>query len=666
MAGERSSVLSFVSIAVLIVSGAFVLTAFGWYAALNALIPFLIGLVWLAVFATACWGAGDLVCRRWFRPDTAWLERVVMQLLVGTAVVAAAAGVLALAHLLKPVPLLMILGGFGCHGALRIYRSGSDLSIDMRAPSSWWWLVVGIAGGLSLAAATTFAPFYDQWHYHLGFPYQWLRAGTPVTFARQAYSYFPSNMGLLYLYGLAGPGPWAAQVVHWWMGALTAGGAAIVARRLGAPSGGQVLAAAMFAATPSVVQVGALAASDLGVAAFATGSVIALLRMKSDSRRTAFWAAVSGGFAGLAAGTKYLALASVVVPTSIAVAFIAIAAAPRGSSRLRLSLRALVPFVVVLLVVAAPWYARNALQTGNPVHPYFASIMGQSEGDTSTADDRVASGIGSFTFDRGTVTNALFLGTFDRRGHAGDIGPVHLWLTPLVLLWMWRHRENGDALVVFGVLILGLGVWAVGPPLGRYLLPTLALTSAVAATSWSEIVGRLGRPTRHLLSAFLFVLLAANCNPVRGEYLGPQLAAFLGFQTDEQYLQDNCTQLPAFRAANTGLPTDARVLLLGEPRAYGLDRDLVVEDQFRTPLLVELAESAGSAVEIRQQLEGMGITHVLWNGAEAERIADAEGRTEYLACSSPDARARLERFLADEIQSVADGPWWKIGVLAPR
>jgi hypothetical protein len=164
----------------------------------------------------------------------------------------------------------------------------------------------------------------------------------------------------------------------------------------------------------------------------------------------------------------------------------------------------------------------------------------------------------------------------------------------------------------------------------------------------------------------LFVLLAANCNPVRGEYLGPQLSSFLGFQSDEQYLQDNCTQLEAFRAANAALPADARVLLLGEPRAYGLDRDLVIEDQFRTPLLVELAESATSAVEMRRQLEGMGVTHILWNGAEAERIAAAEGRTDYLACSSANARGRLDRFLSEEIQSVVDGPWWKIGVLTPR
>jgi hypothetical protein len=659
MAGERSSILPIVAIVVLIVSGALVLTAFGWYAALNALIPLVMALMWLAVFALACWGAGDLVFRRWFGAEEPRLDHTVTQFLGGAAILAAAAGVLGFIHILNSVTLLVVLGAFCCHGALRIYRSFPLPATEVPGSPRWPWLIVGIAGALSLAAATTFAPFYDQWHYHLGFPYHWLRAGSLVTFPRQAYSFFPSNMGLLYLYGLAGPGAWAAQVTHWWMGALTAAGSAAVARRLGAPAFGQILAAALFAATPSVVQIGALAAADLGVAAFAAGSIIALLKLQSDPDRHVFWAAVSGAFAGLAAGTKYLALASVVMPTAIAAVFAALTLTANGPSLLRRTTRTLVPFVVALVAVTSPWFARNAIETRNPVHPYFASVFGQTE-----TDDQVAAGIGTFALDRGAVSTALSLGTFNRRGHAGDIGPVHLWLMPLVFIWMWRHRDNKHALLVFGVFILGLVAWATGPPLGRYLLPSLVLTSALAGASWCEFVGRSEKLLRGVLATLLFLLLAANCNPIRGEYLGGQLACFLGFQSDELYLRENCTQLDAIRAANNELPAEARVLMVGEPRPYGLDRDVVVEDQFRTPLLVEIAESASSAPEITRRLQNIGITHLLWNGAEADRIATADGRHDYLACSSTETRARLDRFLKDELSAVASGPGWEVASLS--
>jgi hypothetical protein len=146
--------------------------------------------------------------------------------------------------------------------------------------------------------------------------------------------------------------------------------------------------------------------------------------------------------------------------------------------------------------------------------------------------------------------------------------------------------------------------------------------------------------------------------------MGSQLACFLGFQTEEQYLRDNCTQLDAFRAANTDLPGNARILLVGEPRVYGLDRDPVVEDQFRTPLLVELAESTTSSAEIGRRLRERGITHILWNAAEAERIAAADGRSDFFACSSSEARDRLDRFLTDGVAPIAEGRWWTIGVVA--
>ncbi len=658
---SKSSVLALV---VIIVSATIVLTRFGWYTALNAAIPFVIALLWLVVLALSAWGAGDLLSRRWFEPNELVVERTALQLLIGTAMLVGAAGLLGAAHILRPFTLLVVLGAFCCHGALLAYRHAPRQLPETFFSRHWAWLVLGIAGGVSLAAATTFAPFYDQWHYHLGFPYHWLRTGFLVTFERQAYSFFPANMGLLYLYALAGPGAWAAQVMHWWMGALTAAGSASIARRLGAPVGGQVLAAALFVATPSVIQVGALAAADLGVAAFAVGAVIALLRLRTESEHAVRWAATAGVFAGLAAGTKYLALASVVLPTVVAAVFISCSKTGDGAPFIRRATRGILAFALALAAVVGPWLVRNAVQTGNPVYPYFAGVFGREAGDRSSADDQVAAGIGNFGFSGQTPAIALTLGTFNRRGHAGDIGPVHLMLLPLVCVWMWRRRRDPTALLVAGLFVLGVAIWAIGPPLGRYLLPSLALVAALAGAAWFEFVESFAKPVRLTLSFLLLVLLAANCNPVRAEYLGDQLACFLGHQSDEEYLQLNSTQLEAIRAVNAELPDDAMVLLVGEPRAYGFDHEIVVEDQFRTPLLVELAETSSSYTEIGDRLRSLGVTHLLWNGAEAERIATAEGRPDFLTCSSVDTRARLDRFLAQEVRPVASGKTWEIGALA--
>jgi hypothetical protein len=108
---------------------------------------------------------------------------------------------------------------------------------------------------------------------------------------------------------------------------------------------------------------------------------------------------------------------------------------------------------------------------------------------------------------------------------------------------------------------------------------------------------------------------------------------------------------------------EAVVLMVGEPRVYGLDRDCVVEDSFRTPLLVEIAESTVSAGAMASRLEELGVTHLLLNRAEADRIAVADGRDRYLACATPEAEDRLKRFFDGHTSPIASGGWWEISAL---
>ena len=69
--------------------------------------------------------------------------------------------------------------------------------------------------------------------------------------------------------------------------------------------------------------------------------------------------------------------------------------------------------------------------------------------------------------------------------------------------------------------------------------------------------------------------------------------------------------------------------------------------------------------EIGEVLRRLGVTHLLWNGAEAQRIAAAEGRPDFLACKSIEARARLDRFLSEGVTPLAAGATWEIGAVAP-
>ena len=585
-----------------------------------------------------------------------------MVLLSGTATLAGTAALLAVLHLLYAPLIIIALGLWACIGALSCYRKPpfkTPGSLELLLP---WLFVIALAGGLSLAASTTFAPFYDQWHYHLGFPYHWLREGTITTFPRQAYSFFPSNMGLLYTYALAGPGGWAAQTVHWWMGLLTAAGSAAVAQRIGAPVSGRAVAAAGFLATPTVVQMGALAGSDLGVAAVRVGAVLAVLRLASGPGRAKSLAAMAGLLMGCAAGCKYTALYSVVPPLALMVLFM-ISAVTDPASKRSAMVRTFVVFGLAFALTLAPWLIRNMVATGNPVAPYFERLFSVERGSHQGTDEDVASGIGGFGLSSDKVVIGLTLGTFNRRGQIGDLGPVYLLFVVPVLVWSWRNRKTRTAPATLGFVFLAVPLWALGPPLGRYLLPIIAVFAGLIGAVWADLQSRYRAPIRGTLTAVLILILIANCNPTRGEYLMDQFRCFLGSEVSEQYLEANLTQIAGFRAMNATLPESATVLLVGEPRPYGLDRDVIVEDPFRRPLLVELADSSSTPGEIGRRLREMGVTHIFWNATEAARIAEGEGRQRYLACRDERSQERLDRFLLQFTAPVEGGGSWEIAAL---
>jgi hypothetical protein len=373
----------------------------------------------------------------------------------------------------------------------------------------------------------------------------------------------------------------------------------------------------------------------------------------------------AGLAAGLSAGCKYSALATVVLPMGI-VTVAAIAFVGSSVGRVRRVILVGIVFGLGAGIATAPWLIRNMAETGNPVHPYLADVFGGGEEISTDDGDHVTSGIGTFSLDSSKMMTALTMGTFSRRGRAGDLGPVHLMSMPLILWWAWRHRKKTEAWVVIGFVALGTMAWAAGPPLGRYLFPILVVSAGLIGASWSDGYASWSRPTRGVLTTLLFMILAANCNPARDQNLINQVQCFLGAGDSDDYLATNLTQIEPFRAADAVLPLDAKVLLVGEPRPFQIDRDVVVEDQFRVPLLVELANQSTTAEEIADVLREMGVTHLVWNAAEAARIAEAEHREGYLICDGPSSQARLDRFLAEFTSPVESGEWWAIMELSRR
>jgi len=569
------------------------------------------------------------------------------------------AGLLAALHALRPAALGIFLVVAGAAGVWflvcqRLGRPAPGVRLAV-VPV----VLLGLAALVSLAVLPAFLPMYDTLNYHLGMPFQWLRASGMLVFPRDVYSLLPSNVGLVYAYALGLAGPWAAQAVHWWLGAITLAGVVALGRQLVPLERERVWGAALLATTPVFLAVSTVAYSDLGTAAFAAAAwVLALRGTETPYPGTLRLSFLAGLAAGAAFGCKYTSGLTLVVPL-LGATFLVSGDLGSWKRRLANSGVALAGFVTAFL----PWALRNLTLTGNPVYPYLGrlwSALGIPTPSSFPAAAGLSKGLGALSGPSPSLVRILSLGAAGTPSHGGLVGPVFLVLLPVTLWFVirsWRTNIRVRILAV-GSILAYVG-WLLEPPLGRYLVAGLVPLAALTGAAVAESVKRSSRPVAVTLMAGLLFLGLWNVSGSLDRVWPLRLTVALGQKSPSILLERFASYWPAVRATEEILPANATLLLVAESRTAFWERNIVVEDPFHRPFLVMLAESSTSAQTMAETLRAMGVTHVLVNEMEERRIARMMGRQTYLETSSAVARNRLIRFLRSQLTPV----WRKPGLI---
>lgn len=633
--GWRSTTIP---IGLLAIGGLVAITAAGPIRSMDLALPLLWAAGWLALLTLAAFGAGDLLVPVDRPSREIDLELLVLALSAGAGLLIAGAGVVGACHLFHAPVLIVMLALAACRGGLRAARIDWPRPPAITLPA--FAALVVVVGAITLLAATAPSPFYDQWNYHLAFPFQWLRVGVTNVQPLHSYSFMPANAGLLFSYALAGPGPWAAQVTTWWCCGLAAMSAAALARRLTDHPTAPILAATLVIASPSVAEMATVAIADPLVMAFGGAAWLSALRLGSDVHTERNRAAIAcGAFVGLAIGTKYLAALTVAIPIGATVA-LALAAVRRGNTSIRATFMPLIVVVAVAGAAFLPWATRNAAVTGAPLYPYF----------TGTHSDvtRVAADIGDLDLSFARMVAAMSVGSVGVTGFAGRVGPQFLWLVPLVIFDLGRRRSThhgARGLWLAAGVIAGLVGFAVVPPLGRYLAPLLVPLAALAAAAWGEQLSSASTSGNAIAHAVLLAVLVGGLNPMRMAYVVPQLGVATGVETPDDLLRRDVSSWAAMEAANRLLPAGSHLLLVAESRSYGFECDVTVQDSFAQPLLDTVADASSSSQELLTRLRNLGITHVLVSLREMQRLAPEGNPTRYFQPHDSRSRAVLDHAL---------------------
>ena len=461
---------------------------------------------------------------------------------------------------------------------------------------------------------TLVPPFeaFDALLYHLAQPARVLQDGGLHSIDIPHF-WFPNLTENVYLWALAMGSERAAQIIHFAWGTLSA----LLLWRWAVKVwnieiGRKTLL--LLAGIPSLPMLTSWAYADMALVFYATATLYTLTFF--ESTRSPAWLYRAGIMAGLAMGVKYT---SFTVPLASALWILLW----RRRSLSQAGIHA-AQFSLVALIIAVPWYARNAMIMKNPFYPF---VFGGRYWDTFRAEwyAGAETGIGwdlpqIFSLPLNTV-----LGYRDQNFFDGRMGPLFLILAPLAL-WIlfsgsYQDSVRGPSLQAIGLFTaVSFAAWTFGVInssalwQARLLLPALIPFAIPTALGWSSLT-RLDTPNLRisfLSNAVIAVIIALTMfdNTMFVLQRNPLSVAF-GAQSREQYIARINPSYAALIQLIDKLPADAHMYSLFEPRSYGLPRPTqpdAINYNFSHDLYLYRTPS-----EIIQHWKMEGYTHIIFS-----------------------------------------------------
>ncbi|MFN8035234.1 MAG: hypothetical protein U0V73_04805 [Acidimicrobiia bacterium] len=441
------------------------------------------------------------------------------------------------------------------HGLVRgWWRTVGGARGLVRSP---WALVLGLLAAAEVAWGAVVAfvvpPYaWDGLSYHLPAVAYWLQQGhlglTPYWIYSNVY---PMNAELVFAWPtvLLGDDTLidASQLVFALLGALAV---AVLARALGARRSAAVAASSLFLLTPVVVQQLNVAYVDVALAgcflaafAFWFGALQAAGLVRGpdgdagvDARLARTQFGLGGLAAGMAIGTKSVALAYVGVLGLVLLGLLAVALARRRSAFT--SAAVLVAcFVLPIPVLGSFWYARDWIEYGNPVHPFTLTIGGvELIHGQGTPEQTVLAGMTPRSIEREAWPRQVWASwthvpskyVYDQR--LGGFGPwwPFVGVPAFVLAAVVMALRRRDLLVGFALPFVL--VFLVQPERwwSRFTIVTVA-AGAVALVWLLELLrGPRGRMVRGAVQAAVVVIVVAWPHQVTSAFRREVLGSTLG------------------------------------------------------------------------------------------------------------------------------------------
>jgi hypothetical protein len=433
------------------------------------------------------------------------------------------------------------------------------------------------------------------------------------------YSNWPQAMNLLYAVAMLLRDFVLAKLTHWLCLALLLVAVHDYCRDWSGRLAAWV-ALPLCMANPVVLFEGSLAYLDLAVALF---FFQAFVSYDAWRRGAASGGWLAGVFCGVACGIK---LTGVFVPIALCGLVAVDAIGQPGRGRLQAFLCGLLPIAIPCTALAAPWYIRSYLYTGNPVYPFLYGVFGGSEWSAELSRQMMAwhqsMGMGRSLTDYLLLpVRVLLYGGPGYEHFSGRLSPAWIVLVPLAV---GAARSDATVRRCLGVAGLYFVLWAVSSQQARFLIPILPLLATAVGVSLARpaaVGGRRDRPGAGWAAAAAAVAVVGLANGTllwharfTLRQLPQTIATIARLSADPAVAREFIK--PVDRFVRESLPADATVILFNTNHGFFLDRAYIADAMFEASQLSELLWRDPSDVGVAQTLKSLGVTHVLWDDVD--------------------------------------------------
>jgi len=599
------------------------------YTGPRALLDAIFAIGFLGLIIILASGIGTKVLRWLNISQLSGLTKHLFSLAIGLGVLAYGVLALGLAGFLNPTAVYIWLG----FAALLTWRESAEIGnrlpawllrqrdafADLGLPKKGVVILAGLILSFSLIQALAPPWGYDTLMYHLQAPRLFLEAGKITLLPDIWQANGPMTIEMLFTIGLIVKSDVFARIIHLTYFGLVVLGCFSLGQHLLGRAGGW-LSAAILLGVPILPIWGSLAYADMALVLYGLLAIYALILWAEKGQNKIL--VLSGFMMGWAMGSKFTALGLFGV-----LAFWLVWRDRNEGDRFLL--RGALIFGIPALLIAAPWYIKNWVLSGNPIYPF---VFGGPLWD----QERLG-GILTYLIDGFGVGRSLWdfiLLPFNIYAHPSSFGTSFAlldypgFLFPLALLYpLARRYRNIDSIVVvtFGFCIL----WAFGSQQTRFLLPIYPLLAIICAL----VLLWLGRITSKkyylrivgigLVGGFLMLTLVYQIFYLQG--ISPHPVVF-GLESKRVFLSRAVFDYPAIQYAERALDDNIRILMMWDGQGYYCDQRCIPDpDQTR---LYHLTKSNPQPKILASDLLGEGVTHIL---------IDAEGLS-FFSLHDPDGR----------------------------